>query len=41
MNHPAGSGIAEGKYAVTVNKYPDGTEVVPRNKDLVTGVPKN
>lgn len=29
INHPDGSGIAEGDYAVTLNEYPDGTENVP------------
>ncbi len=26
LGHPAGSGIAEGDFAVTLNQYPDGTE---------------
>ena len=29
INHPQGSGVGEGKYAVTLNKYPDGTENIP------------
>lgn len=29
MNHPEGSGITNGKYAVTVNKYPENTENLP------------
>lgn len=29
LNHPAGSGIAEGDYAVTVNKYAEDVENVP------------
>ena len=29
INHPAGSGIAEGDYAVTLNKYPNPTDNTP------------
>ena len=29
INHPEGSGIAEGNYAVTLNQYPDGTDNIP------------
>ena len=30
INHPQGSGIPEGNYAVTLNQYPDNTENLPQ-----------
>lgn len=29
INHPAGTGVNEGDYAVTLNQYPDNTENIP------------